>query len=487
MVVRSRIDNLLKRLIAFGDEQRGAVYAMTAIMLPVVLGMGLLAVDASRLYGLNTSLQNGADALALAGAAELDRKPDAITRANAAIANLVSNQHVFGTTSPGTVTAPAAQIHYLKSLPSTDTAAITSTNYTTDPTQAEYVEVTVSTQTLTTFFPAALIGGSNSTTTNATGVAGFNAAVCQFTPMYICDPYEGTGTSIFTVASSASSLRTQYLLKGGNGGSSQYFPGNYGWLSSPSLGNGASALRDALATVQPTACFVQNGVNQQTGSIANAVDAINVRFDLWTGPYNSQSGNSSFRPSLNVRKGYTPGNGKNGACNATETTSTIGGVTQNWAKLGQDSAFTTLSGSSAQVGNGTWDFNDYWTTNFGSLAKPNTWSNSNLPSRYQVYRYEIDNNLTSTKSGNPYKEVGTAACYSGGGLSDSPDRRILYAAIIACNGLGVHGNTGGPLPVEAFGKFFITEPASTSGIYVEMTGLVQPPDPVAHDIVQLVR
>jgi len=60
--------------------RKGAVGIYAALLLPVLAGTALLAVDASRLFNLQTALQKGADALALAGAAELDRKPDSITR-----------------------------------------------------------------------------------------------------------------------------------------------------------------------------------------------------------------------------------------------------------------------------------------------------------------------------------------------------------------------------------------------------------------------
>src|SRR5947199_10783699 len=85
----------------------GAVGIYAALLLPVLAGTALLAVDASRLFNLQTALQKGADALALAGAAELDRKPNSITRANAAIASLVVNKDKFGTGTPATITTPS--------------------------------------------------------------------------------------------------------------------------------------------------------------------------------------------------------------------------------------------------------------------------------------------------------------------------------------------------------------------------------------------
>ena len=62
----------------FGHDPRGGVAALVAITLPVLFGFAMLAVDAGRYFNLHTSVQWAADALALAGAAELDRKDDSI-------------------------------------------------------------------------------------------------------------------------------------------------------------------------------------------------------------------------------------------------------------------------------------------------------------------------------------------------------------------------------------------------------------------------
>ena len=475
-----------------GRDERGAVLIYVSIILPVLIGTAVLAVDASRLSILATTLQKGADALALAGAAELDRKPTAITRANAAIANMVANQHKFAAGSPATIVT--SSVRYLKSLPANDISVIDSTHETADPALARFVEVTVAPQTLNTILPASFIGGAISVTATARAVAGFDAAVCQFTPMFICNPYEGSpgGISVWDAVNNPTYRRRQLKLQLGAGGTSQYFPGNYGWLDSPNFGggsNGANALRDALAMVSPPTCFVQNGVSQKTGNISSADAAINTRFDLWSGPYNNAHSNSAYRPARNVRKGYVPGNGSNGVCNAQATD-------PNDNKLRQDDSFPHASG---RMGTGNWDFDAYWATNFGSAPKPTdpttgvAYSNANRPSRYDVYRREIDANMmgTAAQSGGAAGETGAPACYSGGGLSDEPDHRMIYGAIIDCGGLNVHGNSGGPLPVTAFAKFFLTEPVAADGtIHAELVEFVEPgtaPNSVARDIVQLYR
>src|SRR5829696_7827644 len=128
--------NSLTRLLglrpAFRKDSRGGVLPVIAISLPVIFGFAMLAVDAGRYFNLHTSVQWAADALALAlaGAAELDRKPDAITRANRAIDNLGDNAVQFDR-------------RYLKALPASDGTVLNSTYATTLASEARYVEISV--------------------------------------------------------------------------------------------------------------------------------------------------------------------------------------------------------------------------------------------------------------------------------------------------------------------------------------------------------
>src|SRR3979490_602980 len=84
---------------AFWDDTDGVILPYVTLMLVVIVGVSVLALDGSRYMSLQTQLQNGADALALAGAAELDRTPTAIERATKAIDNLVTNSSLFGSGS----------------------------------------------------------------------------------------------------------------------------------------------------------------------------------------------------------------------------------------------------------------------------------------------------------------------------------------------------------------------------------------------------
>jgi hypothetical protein len=112
-------------------------------------------------------------------------------------------------------------------------------------------------------------------------------------------------------------------------------------------------------------------------------------------------------------------------------------------------------------------------------------NNTDVPSRYRVYRYEIEQGLVG--------ELGAPACYSGGDLSAVPDRRILHAAVINCQSLQLvddaQSDAQSNVPVAAFGKFFLTLPLAPAQTdrHVEIVGLVLPGDGVSFDVVQLYR
>ena len=467
----------------FWRSKGGGVAIYVALLLPVLIMGAVIGVDAGRLYTLHTTLQQGADALALAGAAELDRKSSAITRANNAIATLVQNKQKFEASELTDITI--SQVRFLKDLPADDSAPIGSSHVTSDPRKVRFVEVTVTPGTLKTMFPASLLGGSDVATAAAQAVAGFDTAVCDFTPVYICNPYEGSGTSIFEAAKSPEMKRRLIALRQQGGSSSQYAPGNYGFLEPPT-NPGANELRDMLALVNPPACFLQSGVLLRPGFVATARDALNVRFDLYDGPMSGKKSNSAYRPSQNVRKGYSGPN-----CNQDPA------EPPDYMGLPRDACFESgaCPNMGGRMGDGDWNCQEYWATNFGSNPPPPGCIGTPSVSRYDVYRYEIDHGLIANPSIGG--ETGAPQCYNAGELGDDPDRRILYGAVLNCQELdaeyGLSGSSSPPLPVEAFAKFFLTEPVgsgSDQDIFAELVGIIEPGNSSAglvRDIVQLYR
>jgi Flp pilus assembly protein TadG len=477
----------------FSDDTSGIILPYVTVMLVVIMGLALLAIDGARYMSLQTQLQNGADALALAGAAELDRLPGAEARAINAINNLVANSTLFGTGADQTVRV--SQVQFLSQLPASDAAPLTAGRLASDATDARFVSVAVRPVTLPTILPV-MTGGSRPITVGASAVGGFDQVVCEVTPLFVCNPYEAPGmgyeqaTAALVEAVGDPNIRRRLIRLRQYGNSLEpYLAGDYGFLLPPSNGTEIADLTDALARVRPGMCFVQRSVNFRPGYAGTVGEAMNVRFDIYERSMVGRRNDNNYRPAANVRKGYVGGGA--GSCTSNASTNwPIGSPPQQATGLPLDRTWPYMAGG---MGQGDWDFQTYWQVNhgFSGRAAPTIngalANNANPPSRYSVYRYEIEQGFVADRS--PGGESGVPACYAGGEVSDKPDRRILHAAIINCRSLGLAGSAQSNVPVAAFGKFFLTLPLqrSQTDLYVETVGLVRPTDSVNYDMVQLYR
>jgi Flp pilus assembly protein TadG len=469
------------------DDTRGLMLPYVTTMLVVIVGVSVLAVDGARMVSLQTQLQQAADALALAGAAELDQRSTSITRASNAIASIVTNKTLPGI---GNANVTLSSIRFLKSLPAGDSSPIAVADTTLNPIEARYVEVTVQPITLATVLPASFFGGSNSVTAGAQAVAGRGTeVVCKVPPVFICNPYELPGMSdseatelLLAKLSVPLERRRQWKLKASKTG-----PGQFGWLVPPDGCTGASCLTDWIARTTPNACYRKSGVDLNTGEKTSVKDGFNIRFDIYQG---SIKYSADYAPGINVRKGYhTSQTGKwcppkAGPVNPYYSDATV-------TALPRDSAFTDF------MGNGQWDCQRYWTLNHtanlptvlpdgqtavcGSTATT-TWS------RYNVYRYEIAQGLINDWSGSGHApngngESGEPLCAgAGSGVDETTgktDRRLIIVPIINClaNGPFPPGFNATDVPVAAFGNFFMTQPVDGSvesdpgnPLYGELTG-----------------
>src|SRR5205807_433905 len=158
------------------------------------------------------------------------------------------NATLYGTGDTANVQVSGTR--FLSSLPASDNSDITSANVTTDPTQAKFVEVTAQPVSLNTILPASFFGGTNSVTAGAVAVAGFpNEVVCNFPPVFVCNPYETAGQtddaatqSFRTAMADPATLRKQLRLDDAKTG-----PGQFGFLIPPDGCTGASCLKDWIA------------------------------------------------------------------------------------------------------------------------------------------------------------------------------------------------------------------------------------------------
>ena len=163
------------RLLAgFRRDCRGYAVALTLVALPLIVGVAAWVIDASRITNLHTDLQNATDAMALAGARELDGRNDAITRAKAAIAELNKNQAWFGGSgglgnkidvvyNSSNAASSTVSINFLDAIPASDSTPIDAAWVTAHAqpdtaagsNAAKYVQVISKPQDVFTIFPIA--------------------------------------------------------------------------------------------------------------------------------------------------------------------------------------------------------------------------------------------------------------------------------------------------------------------------------------------
>jgi hypothetical protein len=465
-------------------------------MLIVIIGVSVLAVDGARYMELQTRLQNEADAVALAAAAELDRTPTAIQRALNAISK-------FGSGSNQNV--KVANIKFLSSLPVHDSDPILPAHLTSDSTRAAFVEVTLEPITMQTILPASIFGGSSVLAAGAQAVAGFDQVVCNFTPIYVCNPFETQGMSyaqatqaLVDASNDPASQRKLIHLVGTQNMSRAFGPGNFGYVI-PTTGSlpidscgpsPAGGIGQAMAASRPPICLKLSGVDLQPGSDQVAMDGLNTRFDIYAKDF--QSCMDNYVGDVNVRKGYIAQGGKNW-CEFQQPASLT-----NWpianklaAALPVDQNMILAGGqkvdSTIVVGNGTWDCAGYWSVAHqagpGTDYPPQGCTSMATISRYSVYQYEM-NYISDRSLG---VEYGDPQCNPPG----IKYRRVLNAAIINCGSSPeVMRNEAHNVPVAGFGKFFLTLPAPPeleATPYAEFLGLIKPTDPDNHDMVQLYR
>lgn len=484
-----------------GRSVSGAVAVWAALSLPVVITGATLSVDAARIYNVDAELQAAADALSRAGAAELDQRGDAITRSSGAILNLLSHDQKF---ARGASNIEIETITYFDKIPADDYADIPTSNRTNSSDKARYVEVSLKPRQVSTIFPSHLMQKLTDTTLSAKAVAGMDQVVCGTAPVFICNPMEGESISIYEAMETKSFQRQQVKFKTPKNGSTAYGQGNFGWLDPFGGNSGASKLADALAIDISPACYSQSkGVVLRTGNIASMSQALNTRFDIYDGSFKRMKSDPRYAPAANVVKGWATSK-KNRSCTEKPSEDAFG--------LPRDTCFSGSDCSSDRFGNGDWDFSTYMAVNHPGFTRitienvtyrrgyEGSFSPSTPPSRYAMYRWEIDNNCVpgSETYGNSAvtAEEGLPQCHTSGASTTVEDRRIITAAVLNCGEIEASSPSGmfsrkDALPVETFVKVFLTEPMGDGQdniIYGEIIGpVVKGQDSEANDVVAVRR
>lgn len=499
----------------FADE-RGAVattYALALVGLVVAAGVGY---DYAQVATLDTELQNAADQAALAGATQLDGNANAIARAKTAAQTYVANTSLMandGGTSAVAIDSASYAFYATKTDAENDTNAVTA------DASAKYVKVSIVSRkahyTLTPIISRVVQSGS----INASATAGLGSSICKVPPVMMCNP--AANPAVFDVASYIG--KGLLLVAHGNGGS--YAPGDFGYLD---VGAGANALGKLLGYANPPGdCVDITAPTTQPGSMASVINDFNTRFDIFdNGDSNNCYGSSLCPPSDNSRKdviqpgtlttsssltkqdcGFTTGKGGKGwqfsdgvyrpASAATCTSLIAAGSTcraDGDKTLYPDAmgyprdfkhAWANPAMNTDRIGDGTWDIDAYWRTNYNGAAWAGQVTTAvagrSYPTRYEIYKWERAN------PGTGYRQFGTGSnkstafqapmCRPGfvpGGTK--PDRRVIPVAVVNCTGLNGAQQVN---PIDWM-DVFLVEPSlprkdssnnsisSTGDIYVEV-------------------
>ncbi|HLO75646.1 MAG TPA: pilus assembly protein TadG-related protein [Magnetospirillum sp.] len=458
----------LRRLV---KDERGSAAIYVALGLGVMFGAGGLAIDLGRAMHLETELQQAADAAALAGAAELNGQDGARDRARTAAMGAFGggNAQTFATDSAG-AGVTVGDVTFLSAL---DPDAPASSDI-----EARFIQVRMAPRTAVPLLMPVLTGNSDPLRIGAVATAGFTRVACKIPPLMVCNPYEQAGATTETPFNAHRG--DQVLVKshsGGNGG--QWAPGTFGLLDTPDGSQSTQQLAIWMAKGTSPGCYAAK-LSVRPGQADAVRTALNTRFDMYENPFfgsNADKKNPAYRPAVNVTKGLLSGGN---ACNTSAPA-----TSQDAMALPRDSC---IKAGTCRFGQGDWNRNQYWQVNHGTNAP------GDVVTRYDAYRKEIDtNDIPNPNNPGTTKEQGNALvkrCYSGPTLpSDSPDRRVLYFAVVNCGLHNVHGNADDLKPV-AFVKAFLTEPVSSSSDIFLETIEVAEPEPnssVMHDLIQLYR
>lgn len=507
---------MLNRAIRrFWNDHRGYVIALTLIAMPLLLGFSLLVIDVGRSSNLHTDLQNAVDAMALAGARELDGRDDAIERAKAAIKN-VTNSAAFAGGGTGmslgsydTVSFDAGNpakgtvnVKFLKEIPANDDDPIPGSMETTNSNEASYAWVLVPDERvqMQTIFPLPVGFNRDTISVSAEAVAVYRASACDVTPIYICNPYESPGGG--NAEAAADALHTNFAagnlygrqieLHNNNSVTATAGPGNFGFLET--LGKGADALAEALALGKPGVCYKQDDLTTEPGEMRGKVEhGTNTRFGLYGADYKNVDGNWRYRPASNVRMAQTQGNK---ACSTYEQEANA----YDAVPLGYGTDMEVIPGGGGRISkSNNWNLNLYWDISHSGKKPSPLKSNPNYtpplapvaaitdysssypggvtpsgaqPSAYDVYNYELGNPTLLADTA-PNGERGSPQCHKGYNLADYPDsthgnRREIFAAIVNCADQGLKGRTPG-VEAVAFARMFLTKPVVTNGSDSHMT------------------
>jgi Flp pilus assembly protein TadG len=486
-------------------DKNGAVAPTVALSLVALIAAGGLAFDYARMATLDTELQNAADQAALAGATQLDGQPRAMERAQAAALALIENDTRFSNDGDGSAVDidPAEFVFYeTKADAEADTNPIAATEVTRFA-EAHFVRVKVIAREAV-YALTPIVSAFRSDNINAEATAGLGSAICKVPPLMICNPTPGTTFD-------ASAWRGRGIRSVANQGN-QWSAGGFGYLSVGGIDTPST--QEAMAFENPTfSCQNIDTGQVDTGNPTPAITAVNTRFDIYDygGGTLSPCLSGACPAALNVTKDVVRAPGVSGtsgnACKihnsqgwhlpdsarrfspmtapgaydpnvALDSDGIIDAMGLPRDNCHYDSYGVVCPGTDARLGNGEWARKDYFDKYHAGHA-PSGWETM---TRYEVYRWEIDNDHIPGEAGHPAPAAANGDLQHGEAVCNatvpdpSRDRRVFVVAVVENCG-ALHG-TSTPAQIGSWIEIFFVEPGmngrgngSTQGeIYMEVIG-----------------
>ncbi|WP_170604207.1 pilus assembly protein TadG-related protein [Ruegeria arenilitoris] len=480
-----------KIISQFRKSEDGAILVFVAVALSVMVGMAAIAFDIGRVTTTQSELQSFADNVALAAAGELDGRPDSITRATNAAANMISDTQTFGVRNKDQLLSGDTdyQLEFYENPPN-DTVEPAQPAQLLDPSDAAsgpiaaFVRVTVDVHEVGTPLAAAtaaLLGDARPfASVSADAVAGFTLLACDITPMFICLPPS---------LDLAEGQLVQMVSQGG--GDDQWGPGNFGFLSSDqavaiddagACSPAPPGQEDACALAASRAvsmCFSQRGVETRPGiSIGNMIAGFNTRFDRFessAGQFQNDARYDvdNFASSPHVLDGWITAAQGNNCTSELAPAYEVDGVIDPTATVGLplDDCFADGSCPTSRIGNGMFDdgLEDYLTINYGAdFSNPvptgiPAWFPMN-GTRYDIYNAEVSNQaaLEAILTAGGKAESSLPSCQAPSVGREDPRRRVITVAGIDCITYESELNGGsGTIPVTSFIEMFLIRPSES--------------------------
>ncbi|SFN50012.1 Putative Flp pilus-assembly TadE/G-like [Roseovarius lutimaris] len=293
------------------DDESGSILLLGAVTLVLMLGMVGFIFDFGRKASTHAELQNFADSVSLAAAAELDGRADAITRARHAADTLIADHQTFAQGARLLGASDIVEITFYKPDElggfSGDASHMTENAH-----SARFVSVRLAERSVLAGLSGAFRRYTGDTSGNddvgAYAAAGFSLEACNVAPVAVCLPTLDfdASTSVGQTLELDANI-TVGLLQPGQIRVVDTLTDSLDGLSVCANLLGGALDACLLAARQPeTACTGQGGLKISANlDGSNLLNALNTRFGQFSGIAGGLLGNPDFSGAPSVLQGVT--------------------------------------------------------------------------------------------------------------------------------------------------------------------------------------